>query len=153
VLSNKIVEVFLGVPKRDWSADYQARTKQNETATREANKKIDESRVPNTRPSFPLSAYVGRYGGQLYGDATISEESGHLVLRFGASPNFVGDLDHWHFDTFSVKWRDSIVYPFGRGFVSFVVDASGKVSEMKLDVPNPDFDFKELEFKREEARQ
>ena len=31
---------------------------------------------------------------------------------------------------------------------TFVLDAQGKVSEMKLDVPNPDFDFKELEFKR-----
>jgi len=27
-------------------------------------------------------------------------------------------------------------------------DNNGKVSEMKIDVPNNDFDFKELEFKR-----
>ena len=84
----------------------------------------------------------------MYGDATVSEESGRLVLKLKASPNFVGDLEHWHFDTFAVKWRDSVVYPFGRGFVTFVIDAQGKVSELKLDVPNPDFDFKELEFKR-----
>jgi CubicO group peptidase (beta-lactamase class C family) len=151
-LSNKIFDVFLGVPKRDWSADYLARAKQGEAATREANKRVEESRVPNTKPSFPLSAYAGTYSGQLYGDATVTEESGRLVLKLNASPLFVGDLDHWHFDTFSVKWRDSIVYPFGRGFVSFVVDANGKVSEMKIDVPNPDFDFKELEFKRADAR-
>jgi hypothetical protein len=84
----------------------------------------------------------------MFGDARITEESGRLVLRLVPSPNFVGDLDHWHFDTFSLKWRDSIVYPFKRGFVSFVMDGQGKVSEMKIDVPNPDFDFKELEFKR-----
>jgi hypothetical protein len=87
----------------------------------------------------------------LYGDATVTEESGRLVLKLNPSPLFIGDLDHWHFDTFSVKWRDSIVYPFGRGFVSFVVDGNGKVSELKIDVPNPDFDFKELEFKRVDA--
>ena len=32
------------------------------------------------------------------------------------------------------------------------MNAQGKVDEMKIDVPNPDFDFKELEFKRAEAR-
>ena len=39
-------------------------------------------------------------------------------------------------------------YPFPRGWVTFTLDPQGKVSEMKLDVPNPDFDFKELELKR-----
>jgi hypothetical protein len=29
-----------------------------------------------------------------------------------------------------------------------VIDSQGRVSEMKIDVPNPDFDFTELEFKR-----
>jgi hypothetical protein len=84
----------------------------------------------------------------MFGDARITKESGRLVVRLVPSPNFVGNLDHWHFDTFSLEWRDSIVYPFKRGFVSFVVDGQGKVSEMKIDVPNRDFDFKELEFKR-----
>ena len=37
-------------------------------------------------------------------------------------------------------------YP--RGWVTFALDPQGRVSEMKIDVPNPDFDFKELEFKR-----
>ena len=54
----------------------------------------------------------------------------------------------WHFDSFRVKWRDSIVYPFPRGFVSFIIDNKGKVSEMKIDVANQDFDFAELDFKR-----
>jgi CubicO group peptidase (beta-lactamase class C family) len=148
VLSNKIFDVFLGVPKRDWSADYLVRAKQGQVAASAEEKRVADSRIPNTKPSLPLSAYVGTYRGQLYGDATITEESGRLVLKLAGSPFFVGDLDHWHFDTFSVKWRDSIVYPFGRGFVSFALDNQGKVSEMKIDVPNPDFDFKELEFKR-----
>jgi hypothetical protein len=64
------------------------------------------------------------------------------------APNFVGDLEHWHLDTFAVKWRDSVVYRFGRGFVTFTMDPQGKVAEMKLDIPNNDFDFKELELKR-----
>lgn len=148
VLSAKIFDVFLGVPKRDWSADYLARAKIGEEGGKAAALKVEQSRIPNTKPSVPLSGYAGTYSGALYGDAAVSEENGKLVLRLSSSPNFVGDLEHWHFDTFSIKWRSSIVYPFGRGFVTFTLDAAGKADEMKIDVPNPDFDFTELEFKR-----
>ena len=148
VLVNKIFDVFLGVPARDWSADYLARAKAGREASAAAAKKIEDSRVPNTKPSLPLAAYAGAYTGQMYGDARVTVEGGKLVLRLLPSPNFVGDLEHWHFDTFRLKWRDSIVYPFPRGFVTFTLDPQGRPDEMKLDVPNPDFDFKELEFKR-----
>jgi len=111
-------------------------------------KKVEEARVPNTKPSLPLSAYAGTYTGAMYGDAKVSEEGGHLVVRLAPAPDFVGDLEHWHFDTFRIKWRDTIVYPFPRGFVTFTLDPRGKASDMKIDVPNPDFDFKELEFRR-----
>lgn len=84
----------------------------------------------------------------MYGDARIAEENGRLVLRLIPSPHFVADLDHWHLDTFSIKWRESVIYPFGRGFVSFIIDSEGKVSEAKIDLPNRDFDFTELELKR-----
>ena len=147
-LSNKIFDVFLGVPKRDWSAEFLARTQQGREAAKAEEKRIEGLRLPNTKPSLPLSAYAGRYTGAMYGDTQVSEENGKLVLRMVPAPNFVGDLEHWHLDTFAVKWRDGVVYRFGRGFVTFTVDEKGKVSEMKIDVPNPDFDFKEIELKR-----
>ncbi|MBV9925299.1 MAG: serine hydrolase [Acidobacteria bacterium] len=144
----KVFDVFTGAPARDWSADYLARAKAAREREAAEAKKIEEARVPNTKPSLPLDAYAGTYGGQMYGDAKVSEEGGHLVVRLLPSPAYVGDLEHWHFDTFRIKWRDSVVYPYPRGWVTFQLDPRGKVSEMKLDVPNPDFDFKELEFKR-----
>jgi CubicO group peptidase (beta-lactamase class C family) len=148
VLTNKIFDLFLGVPKRDWSADGLTRQKEGEEMAKAEAKLAEDSRVANTKPSLPLSGYAGTYTGVMYGDAKVTEENGKLVVRLAASPNFVGDLEHWHFDTFSIKWRNSIVYPFGRGFVNFVIDPKAKASEMKIDVPNPDFDFKELEFNR-----
>jgi CubicO group peptidase (beta-lactamase class C family) len=148
----KVFDVFLGAPERDWSADYMARVNAaKERAAAEA-KRLEDARVPNTKPSLPLSAYAGTYGGQMYGDARVTEENGRLVVRLVPSPNYVGDLEHWHFDTFRIKWRESVVYPYPRGWVTFTLDPQGKVSEMKIDVPNPDFDFKELEFKRADAR-
>ena len=144
----KVFDVFTGAPARDWSADYMARAKAAREREEAEAKKAESARVPGTRPSLPLSAYAGTYGGVMYGDAKVTEEQGRLVVRLVPSPAYVGDLEHWHFDTFRIKWRDSVVYPYPRGWVTFVLDPRGKVSEMKIDVPNPDFDFKELEFKR-----
>jgi CubicO group peptidase (beta-lactamase class C family) len=149
IISNKIFDVFLGVPKRDWSADLMARVKAGRERAAAEAKKIEDARVPDTKPSLALSAYAGTYTGQMFGDARVAEENGKLVVRLVPSPNFVGDLEHWHFDTFRIRWRDSIVYPFPRGFVTFTLNPQGRVDEMKIDVPNPDFDFKELEFKRQ----
>ncbi|HWS89892.1 MAG TPA: serine hydrolase [Pyrinomonadaceae bacterium] len=148
----KVFDVFLGAPARDWSADFMARAKAARERAEAEAKRAEESRVPGTKPSLPLSAYAGTYGGQMYGDAKVTEEGGRLVVRLLPSPAYVGDLEHWHFDTFRIKWRESVVYPYPRGWVTFQLDAQGKVSEMKIDVPNPDFDFKELEFKRSAAK-
>ncbi|MDQ3134938.1 MAG: serine hydrolase [Acidobacteriota bacterium] len=147
----KVLDVFLGVPRRDWSAEILERTKQGKIAVEAAAKKIEDARVQGTKPSLATSAYAGAYGGDLYGEAKVTEENGRLVLRLTPAPNFVGDLEHWQYDTFRVKWRDSVSYPFPRGFVTFVLNAQGQIAEMKIDVPNPDFDFKELELKRTAA--
>lgn len=148
ILVNKVFDVFLGVPKRDWSAELLARTNQAKAAEASEEKKLEEARARNTKPSLALAQYAGTYTGAMYGDAKVSEEQGHLVVRLVASPNFVGDLEHWQYDTFRVKWRESVSYPFPKGFITFNLNPQGKVEEMKIDVPNPDFDFKELEFKR-----
>jgi hypothetical protein len=148
LLLNKVFDVFLGAPPRDWSAEILARTKAAKEAEEDEEKKLEAERAKNTKPSLALEKYAGSYTGQMYGEAQVTEENSRLVLRLVHSPNFVGDLEHWQYDIFRVKWRESIVYPFPKGFVTFTLNARGQVDEMKIDVPNPDFDFKELEFKR-----
>ncbi len=147
---NKVFDVFLGVPKRDWSAEFLARAAQGKAAEAAEEKKLEAERAKNSSPSLALSQYAGTYTGTMYGDAKVALENGKLVVRLVPSPNFVGDLEHWQYDTFRVRWRASVSYPFPKGFITFVLNARGKVEEMKVDVPNPDFDFKELEFKRVE---
>jgi CubicO group peptidase (beta-lactamase class C family) len=148
LMTNKVMDTFFGVPRRDWSAEFLARTKATREAGKDDEKKLEDERAKNTKPSLALEKYAGSYTGEMYGEAQVTEQNGKLVLRLVPSPNFVGDLEHWQYDTFRVKWRDSIVYPFPKGFVTFILNARGQVDEMKIDVPNPDFDFKELEFKR-----
>ena len=148
IVQNKIFDVFLDAPKRDWSAERLERAKQTKIKQAEEDAKLVAVRVANTKLSLSLKDYAGNYVDQLYGDATVVEENGKLVLRFVQSPNFVADLEHWHYDTFQIKWRPSLAYNFPRGFVTFTIDKMGKTDEMKIDQPNNDFWFYELEFHR-----
>jgi CubicO group peptidase (beta-lactamase class C family) len=146
---NKILDVFLeAAPKRDWSTERLERIKQNKTREAEEDKKLIAARVPNTKPSLALADYAATYSGEMYGDATVTTENGKLVLRLIPAPNFVADLEHWYYDTFLIKWRPTVAYNFPRGFVSFTIDKTGRANELKIDQPNNDFWFYELEFKR-----
>jgi hypothetical protein len=44
-------------------------------------------------------------------------------------PSYIGDLVHWHFDTFKVNWRDRAL---GSTYVTFALDARGKVKSLTL---------------------
>lgn len=148
IMMNKILDVFVNAPKRDWNTEAINRVKLSKASADEETKKVDSARMQNTKPALSLSSYAGTYGDKLYGDTSVAEENGKLILRFGPSPNFVADLEHWHLDTFQIKWRSSVAYNFPRGFVTFTIDKNGRPDELKIDQPNNDFWFYELELKR-----
>ena len=144
VMMNKIRDVFVNAPKRDWNAEAVEQVKTNKANAEQARQKADAARVANAKPSLPIANYTGTYSDKLYGDIVIKEENGRLVMRFTPSPNFVADLEHWHYDTYEIKWRPSVSYNFPRGFVTFTIDKDGKTDELKIDQPNNDFWFYEL---------
>jgi len=143
----KALDVYLGNDDRDWSGEGLQRSRQEKQRKSEEQVRADSQRVRNTKPSLPLENYVGTYGGPMYGDAEVKLENGNLVLVFLPNRELTGNLTHWHFDTFEVKWRTAFPW-FGKGKVQFLLDNGARVTEMKVDVPNEDFWFDELEFKR-----
>jgi len=148
IMMNKIRDVFVNAPKRDWNEEAKSVMAANKTTETEEAKKVDAARVSGTKPTLAMPAYAGTYTSQMYGDVTVTEENGKLVMRLGPAPNFVADLEHWHYDTYQIKWRPSVNYNFPRGFVTFTIDKNGKTDQLKIDQPNNDFWFYELELKR-----
>ena len=148
IMMNKIRDVFVGAPKRDWNEEAKTQVAAIKTNADEEIKKVDSARVSNTRPTLALSAYSGTYSSPMYGDVNVAEENGKAVMRFLPSPNFVADLEHWHHNTWQIKWRPSVAYNFPRGFATFTIDKNGKTDQLKIDQPNNDFWFYELELKR-----
>lgn len=148
-LTYRILDAYLGGEARDWTGEYLERAKESRQRTAERRRKFAEERVEGTSPSLPLEDYTGTYGGPMYGDARVTLEDGHLVVSFLPNPDLVGDLTHYHYDAFVIEWRRDFAW-FDEGTVQFLLDTSGAVSEMKIDVPNEDLWFHELEFKRKE---
>jgi len=147
LLAYKGLDACLAVDDRDWSGEELKRSKEEKRRKIEQQTRADSQRIPDTKPSQVLEKYAGMYGGPMYGDAEVKLENGNLVLVFLPNRELTGDLTHWHFDTFEVKWRSAFPW-FGKGKVQFLLDNAGQVTELKVDVPNEDFWFDELEFKK-----
>ena len=58
-----------------------------------------------------------------------------------------GELIHWQHDVFEIHWFRRFAW-FGKGKVQFLLNLDGKPAEFRMDVPNEDLWFDELEFKR-----
>lgn len=148
IMMAKIRDMLVDAPKRDWNEEAKKQVAANDATQKEADQKVDAARLPNTKPSLAMDGYAGTYTSQMYGDVIVTNEDGKLVMRLGPAPNFVADIEHWHLDTFRIHWRPSVHYNFPRGFVTFTIDKNGKTDQLKIDQPNNDFWFYELDLHR-----
>lgn len=128
-LMQRIFDLQLKASPRDWSGEALTRRDAQRVRAVQAQARADSQRVPNTRPSLPLSAYAGTYSDSLYGELKVREEGGKLALSYG--PNWNGVLEHWHFDTFRVRFDTPVLPPVP---VMFRLNAAGKVAEVELDM-------------------
>lgn len=146
-LMYQILDTYLGGDARDWVKETMALVKKFEEYEKAERAKVEAARVKDSRSSLALDKYAGLYGDPMYGDVRVEVENGQLIARFLRTASFVGDLRHWHFDTWEIELRDPTL---PTGFVTFRLNAQGAVDDMVIDIPNPDFDFTELELKRKE---
>ena len=130
-LMYRIFDLYLGPPIGDWSATFLKAEKKSAEINMKKRKEIEAARVTGTHPSLPLRSYSGTYENEVYGTATVEEKEGKLVVRLNTTPSAIGDLQHWHFDTFEATWRDPV---FEKGFVVFTLGAPGNVVHMSLRV-------------------
>lgn len=146
-----LIDTYFGVLPKDWSQIYLERDRKALEEDKDRIARIKE-KIPitgKTTPTPKLEDFTGCYGGPMYGDAVVTLEKDKLVLNFLPSPVFISDLTHMCYDTFLLKLRNKFSFiPHGIGTVQFLRDKDGKVVEMTVDIPNHDFFFTELEFKK-----
>jgi CubicO group peptidase (beta-lactamase class C family) len=143
----RALDIMLGAPRTDWATLLSAEEKRAEGAAAEVERKALGSRNTSSRPSLPLASYTGRYTDQMYGDATITMEGDKPVLRFLPARAFVGDLEHWQYDTFVAHWRTP---GLPDAYVTFALTPQGTIDSMKLVPVSPladfSFDYQDLLF-------
>ena len=119
-LAHYTFDAFLGRSDVDWSQKDLDRTNQNYASdTRIADRKA--SRVLNTKPSLPLSAYAGTYHTDVYGDMVVKLVNGALEIDFEHTPALNSKLSHWHYDTFKMEWKTPRPW-FTFGTIQFTTD-------------------------------
>jgi CubicO group peptidase (beta-lactamase class C family) len=128
-LMYKVFDLFLQAPDRDWSHIALVEKASFDSIDAKDLRDKEAKRVPGTHLSLPLTRYAGTYEDSLYGRAQVTMENGHLVLAL--APKQIGDLEHWHFDTFKVTWRD---HRDGWNLVSFVLDPEGNIDTFRTDL-------------------
>ena len=134
-----IADYYLGAPKFDWAGAYLKTQARAEAETAETVKKAAAARDASSRPSLPLEKYAQTYNDAWYGDIDIALEGGKLVIRFTKSPSLVGDLEHWQYDTFLVRWRDRELR--ADATITFALNADGTIERAKMLPASPDVDF------------
>ena len=87
-----------------------------------------------TKPSLPLSQYVGKYYNEIYGSGEIKLTGDSLLLSF---PNINLKLSHWHFDTFLGKFDYQW---WGKAWIPFTINPEGKVDK---------FDYMGITYKKQ----
>jgi CubicO group peptidase (beta-lactamase class C family) len=146
-LCQRVVDGYLGAPPTDWAGAISAFERTLDSTGRATARSQSAARAADSKPSLPVAKYAGHYTDAMYGDATISEEADHLVLRFSHSPALTGDLEHWQYDTFVAHWRTQHIED---AFVTFALTPQGAIANMKMAAVSPladfSFDFQDLMF-------
>ncbi len=136
-LEYELLDHYLGAPKRDWAAAF-SEFRQAKVARGLAALNATKEEKKPSRPSLALPGYAGKYADPWYGPIDVRLEGGQLRIDFKQTPNMAGTLEHWQYDTFRTRWDDRTIEP---AYVTFSLDAQGKVDRVKLAAVSPLADF------------
>ncbi len=135
----RAIDHYLGAPDIDYIARLAALRDSARAQLARAARQVVSARDSMSGPSLALAKYAGRYEDAWYGDVTLGLESGKLVMRFGHTPQLVGDLVHWQHDTFLVRWRDRELR--ADAYATFSLNPDGTVDVLKMAPASPEVDF------------
>jgi CubicO group peptidase (beta-lactamase class C family) len=138
-LAYAIADAYVGGTQTAWLDGYEKIAARNAARQDEADRRTASSRNAASKPSLPIARYAGTYRDSWYGDITVTDEGGKLVMRFNKTPLLVGDLEHWQYDTFVARWRERELR--ADAFVTFSLQPDGTVDQAKMQAVSPSTDF------------
>jgi len=134
-----LLDYYLAAPRHDWLGAYRSVKARNDSTSHQKTAVQSAARDSLSHPSLSLESYCGTYRDRWYGDIAIDQDSGKLQIKFLPTPALVGDLTHWQYDTFIVRWHDPELR--ADAFITFYLDARGRITEAKMAPVSDDIDF------------
>ena len=136
-LMYELLDHYLGRPRVDWVERFRAYKKERVDAALTALKSAT-AKPAAVGPSLPLERYAGTYADPWYGNIEIAVKDGKLTVDFKSTPRMAGTLEHYQYDTFATRLDDKSIEP---AYVSFGLDADGKVDRITMKAVSPLADF------------
>ncbi|MCW5572685.1 MAG: serine hydrolase [Steroidobacteraceae bacterium] len=133
----ELLDHYLGFPKADWLARLSAFKQERLAGAEKAIAAVGTERAA-VGPSLALERYTGTYADAWYGNIEVTKEGEDLRIDFRSTPRMAGRLEHWQYDTFVTRFDDPTIEP---AYVTFTLDASGKIDRVKMKAVSPVADF------------
>ncbi len=143
------LDMMLGQAGHDWVDAYaKAVAKAGANADEDWQKHL-AARDATSKPSLPLAKYAGTYRDPWYGDVVVTQAGNGLAMQFARTRELAGRMEHWQHDSFIVRWNDRAMN--ADAFVTFALDADGRIREMRMEpvstLTDFSFDFQDLRLK------
>ncbi|MDX2151197.1 MAG: serine hydrolase [Bryobacteraceae bacterium] len=146
-----VLDHYFGLPGTDWIGIYAKQREERMKRAKEAEKKQEDARARDTRPSLAAGKYAGEYRDAWYGKVSVKEDGGRLMMNFEQTPGMVADLSHWHHDTYKAVFRDNTIPD---AWVTFLLDRAGAVERVKMEATSAladfSFDYHDLDLQRQQ---
>jgi len=131
-IASRIIDYYLALPTRDYSAEFHESWKRSMQQQVEAVRKFEASQFKGTTPTLPLSQYAGVYRDKLGLDVKVWLEGDTLRLQYGGGE--IAVLSHWHRDTFRAQWQNPLHAEQRSALVQFNMSPQGTIAELTMDL-------------------
>ena len=128
-LQMTVIDTVLGLSGEDWNAKGLEALELLRLQEKEKEKSFASSKLLDRPHRLSLENYEGIYESVLLGDLTVRRKGNSLVVELGSQ--WLGTLEHWHYDTFLVHWKKSLwqeLYP--RTLLTFHLSDEGQISSV-----------------------
>lgn len=143
---NHLLDFYMHKAPFDWLAGYKRQEALKFERIARIEQQAQDSRDENSTPDLPLSAYAGTYRDPWYGKVEITQKGDHLEMNFTHSPQMVGDMSFWQYNTFVVRWRNRELR--ADAYVTYDLDERGKIKRISMKAISPitdvSYDFHDL---------
>ncbi len=130
----------------DWAGMYLGFKKRYEAYLAKQEEDRQEMRNAKLKSNIPKDNLVGQYEDKVYGLSEVKMIDGKLQFSMlPAKGIFTSEMTHWQQNTYQIRFKDKFL---PHGYVTFETNANGEVIGLKIDLPNPDFHFHNLDFKK-----